>query len=208
MRNQNISTNISTKQNTAVEAVAVHVPQTLSGNRCSNDNLITAFLLCNSCSTNDLQLTTSQSLAITLIYNTRPMLDNLPDNYLRRVRSKCCEVRADCVEARGCTGGGNDTGWHGGSALDCRGGSAAAWWELHGRGSDWLAYVKCSATDGTFGVSISADILRLFLGGPSSFESTYARHTSYHVILMKNKNKIKETVTSSQELIPDRQTPI
>jgi len=37
--------------------------------------IITALLLCNS--TNDVQLTTSQSLVIMLVDNTRPMLDNL-----------------------------------------------------------------------------------------------------------------------------------
>ena len=51
-----------------------------------------------------------------------------------------------------------------------------------GRGSDELAYVKCSAAaaemGGTFGVSMIADKRRLFLAGPSSAESTYV-HTSH-----------------------------
>ena len=55
--------------------------------------------------------------------------------YLRRVRSECCEVRAECVEGRGCRDGGNAADWHGGSEVDCRWGSAAGWRELQGRGS-------------------------------------------------------------------------
>jgi len=103
------------------------------------------------------------------------------DNYLRRVRSECWEVLAECVEGRGCTDGGSETDWHGGSEVDCRGGNAAAWWELQGLGSFWAAYVKCSATDGTFGASIfSVDNLRLFRTGASSESTWWHTNTRTH----------------------------